>query len=305
MQTRLEGSDAQDRLVYSRHDAALRRVRSLLTREGRERTGRYLIEGVRPLAQAARQGARIETLLVSPQVLTNMLGRRLVKQHRIAGVPCFRLTPEVYHSLSQAEEPQGVAAVMRQRWERLDQVRPSRGLCWIAVEAVRSAGNLGTILRTSEAVGGAGIILIGDTVDPYDPATVRASMGALFNQRLVRTTVEAFAAWKQRHQCLVVGTSPSAAMDYTAVTYPSSLVLLMGGERRGVSPEVAALCDTMVKIPMVGGGDSLNLAIAAAVLLYEVFDQRRHAPPAQMHINDSGEFAATKAQSIRADTGSP
>ena len=271
-----EGRAEPDRLIYSRHDPAIRRLRSLQSREGRDHTGQFLIEGIRPLAQAVRQGDRVETLVVAPQLLTNTLGHRLVKQLRLAGTPCYRLTPEVYHSLSQAEEPQGVAAVMKQRWENLDQVRPSRGLCWIAVEAVQSAGNLGTILRTSEAVGGSGVILIGETVDPHDPTTVRASMGALFNQKFVRATAAAFAAWKKRHQCLLVGTSPSAATDYKAVAYPSSLILLMGGEKKGVSPEVQALCDTMVKIPMVGRGDSLNLAIAAGILLYEVFDQRRN-----------------------------
>ena len=264
-----------DRLIYSRHDPAIRRLRNLQSREGRDCTGLFLIEGIRPLAQAVRQGERVEMLVVAPDLLTNALGRKLVKQLRIAGTPCFRLTPEVYHSFSQAEEPQGVAAVMKQRWEKLEQVRPSRGLCWLAVEAVQSAGNLGTILRTNEAVGGSGVILIGDTVDPFDPTTVRASMGAIFNQKFVRTTAGSFGEWKRRRQCLLVGTSPSAALDYKEVTYPASLVLLMGGEKKGVSPEVQGLCDTMVKIPMVGKGDSLNLAIAAGILLYEVFDQRR------------------------------
>ncbi len=275
MQMDREERTVQDRIIYSRHDPAIRRLRNLQSREGRERTGQFLIEGIRPLAQAVRQGERVEMLVVAPQLLTNALGRRLVKQLRIAGTPCCRLTPEVYHSLSQAEDPQGVAAVMKQRWENIEQVRPSRGLCWLAVEAVQSAGNLGTILRTSEAVGGSGVILIGDTVDPYDPTTVRASMGALFNQKFVRATAAAFGAWKQRHQCLLVGASPSATLDYKAVAYPASLVLLMGGEKKGVSPEIQSLCDTMVKIPMVGRGDSLNLAIAAGILLYEVFDQRR------------------------------
>ncbi|HLJ53747.1 MAG TPA: RNA methyltransferase [Chthonomonadaceae bacterium] len=281
MQTEQEGGVYQDRLVYSRNDPAVRRIRDLQTREGRERTGLFLIEGIKPLAEAVVEGARVETLVVAPAVLTNTLGHKLVKRLRIGGTPCLRLSPEVYHSVSQAEEPQGIAAVLRQRWERLDQVRPSRGLCWIAAEAVQSAGNLGTILRTSEAVGGSGVILIGDTVDPFNPATVRASMGSLFHQKIVRTTVEAFAAWKRRHQCLLVGTSASAETDYKALRYPSSLILLMGGEKRGVSPEVAAMCDAMVRIPMVGRTNSLNIAIAAGVLLYEVFDQRRGCEPDQ------------------------
>jgi len=270
--------EGQDRLIYSRNDPAIRRLRELQSREGRDRTGMFLIDGVRPLAEAVALGVRIEQLIVAPQLLSGQVACKLVKKLRLAGTPCWRLLPEVYHSLSQAEEPQGVAAVVRQRWERLDQVQPSRGLCWIAAESVRSPGNLGTILRTSESVGGAGIILIGDTADPYDPATVRASMGALFHQRVVRTDVSSFAAWKARRQCLLVGTSPTASADYKDIHYPNSLILLLGGERKGVSPELQSMCDVMVKIPMVGRSDSLNLATAAAILLYEVFNQRRSRP---------------------------
>lgn len=229
------GRSERDTIVYSRHDPAVRRLRTLQMREGRDRTGLYLIEGIRPLAQAIRQGEPVESVVVAPQVLTNVLGRKLLKRLRISGTPCCRLTPEVYHSLSQAEEPQGIAAVMRQRWQGLETVHPERGLCWIALESVQSAGNLGSVLRTSEAVGGAGVILVGTTADPYDPTTVRASMGALFSQQFVRTSYEAFAAWKRRRQCLLVGTSPSAEMDYKAMEYPQPLVLLMGsesGERR-------------------------------------------------------------------------
>jgi TrmH family RNA methyltransferase len=275
MQTHEGRAPARDRLIYSRNDPAVRWVRNLQTREGRDRTGHFLIEGILPLARSAQNGVRLETLIVAPQVLTSTLGRKLVKQQRIAGTPCYRLTPEVYHSLSQAEEPQGVAAVIRQRWVPLAQVTPSDGLCWIVAESIQSAGNLGTILRTSEAVGGAGVILIGGTVDPYDPATVRASMGALFNQKLVRATAAEFAEWRRHRPFQLIGTSPAAAVDYKAVRYPAPALLLVGGERKGVSPEIASLCDTMVRIPMVGAGDSLNVAIATAVLLYELFDQRR------------------------------
>src|SRR5439155_2614214 len=142
---------------YSRNDVRIKRLRSLQTREGREKSGLFLIEGIRPLAQAAEQKVRIETLIVAPSLLVNPFAQRLVKHLRIQGTPCYRLTPEVYHSLSQAEEPQGIAAVIRQRWEPMEQIRPSRGLCWIAVESVQSAGNLGTIIRTSDAVGGSGV----------------------------------------------------------------------------------------------------------------------------------------------------
>lgn len=268
-------NDTDSKLIYSRHDFHIKRLRRLQTREGREQTGLFLAEGIRHVAQAAQNGAKIETLLVAPEILINLYGKRLVRHLRLSGVPCYGLTSAVYHSLSQADEPQGVAAVVRQQWERLEQIRPEQGLCWIAVESVQSSGNLGTIIRTCDAVGGAGLILIGNTTDPYDPATVRASMGALFTQQFVRATPKAFAEWKQRHTCLLVGTSPHATQDYHAVRYPHPVVLLMGSERKGISEEIQGLCDLMVRIPMVGRSDSLNVAVATSVMLYELFNQRR------------------------------
>ena len=142
---------------------------------------------------------------------------------------------------------------------------------------MQSPGNLGTILRCCDAVGCAGVILLGKATDPYDPACVRASMGALFTQRFVRCTPEEFMAWKQKHGCLLVGTSPHAGDDYQKATYPAPVVLFMGSERKGLPPEFQTLCDRMVRIPMIGSSDSLNLAMATSVLLYEVFNQRRQS----------------------------
>jgi TrmH family RNA methyltransferase len=124
-------------------------------------------------------------------------------------------------------------------------------------------------------VGAAGAILLGPTTDPYDPAALRASMGAIFSQRLVRATFDEFAAWKRGAPYAVAGTSGAAPHEYRAVAYPRPLVLLMGSEREGLSPQQQALCDLLVSIPMVGRSDSLNLAVATGVVLYEIFQQRR------------------------------
>ncbi len=151
--------------------------------------------------------------------------------------------------------------------------------CWVAVDAIQNPGNLGTILRTSEAVGGAGVILIGPTTDPYDPSAVRASLGTIFSQRLVRATFPQFVAWRQRWQYLVIGTSPSAATSYKALRYQPPLILLMGSERQGLTPEMQALCDQVVQIPMTGRCDSLNLGVATSIILYEIFHQQHRDLP--------------------------
>jgi RNA methyltransferase, TrmH family len=261
---------------------SIQRIHRLRYRDDREDSGHYYVEGLRFVFQAVQQHASLEAIVVCPRLLTHNRAQRLVRHQRHLGVPILQVTPRVMHQLTLVNDPQGIGAVVRQHWEALAHISPGDGLCWIALHMVRSAGNLGTILRTSDAVGGAGVILLGNAVDPYDPATVRATMGSLYSQRLVRTTPAAFARWKRRHGCVLVGTAPDAPIDYHALSYRRLAVLFMGEERRGLPTDLQALCDHMVRIPMVGRSDSLNLGVATALMLYELFNQRRAssgAPP--------------------------
>jgi TrmH family RNA methyltransferase len=184
-------------------------------------------------------------------------------------------------SLVEQDGRHGLAAVVRQRWTRLDALRPDRDDCWVALDAVQYPGNLGTVLRTADAVGAKGVLLLEASADPHDPASVRASMGALFGLRLVRTGFAELAAWAGRHGVVMIGSSPSAGLDYRTATYRRPLLLLLGGEARGLSAEQLAACDRVVAIPMAGRGDSLNLAVAAGLLLYEAYrgDSRTERPP--------------------------
>ncbi|HEV2458740.1 MAG TPA: TrmH family RNA methyltransferase, partial [Ktedonobacterales bacterium] len=192
---------------------AIQRIHRLRYRDDREGSSHYYVEGLGFVFQAVQQRAAIEALVVCPRLLAHNRARRLVRRQRQLGVPILQVTPRIMHQLTLVNDPQGIGAVVRQHWEALAHITPGEELCWIALHMVRSAGNLGTILRTSDAVGGAGVILLGNAVDPYDPATVRATMGSLYSQRLVRTTPAAFARWKPRHGCLLVGTAPDAPTD--------------------------------------------------------------------------------------------
>jgi TrmH family RNA methyltransferase len=155
----------------------------------------------------------------------------------------------------------------------LTELVPSKEDLYIALDAVQDPGNLGTILRTSDAVGGKGVILLDHSTDPFDLATVRGSMGAIFSQQLVKATLAEFGEWKKRCKCKVIGTSGAATHTYHQYPFSMPMVLLMGSERQGLTEAHVALCDDVVKIPMVGRSDSLNLAIATAVVLYEIFNQ--------------------------------
>ncbi len=261
-------------ILTSRNNPTIKAIRALRQRKEREATGLFFIEGIRIVAEALQMGAPLETLIIAPELLTNPYAQTLVEEQRELRTPILETSAEAFASLSSKDGPQGLAAVVRQRWHTLADLDPAAGLAWVALSAVSDPGNLGTILRTSDAVGGAGVILLGDCTDPYDPTTARASMGALFTQRLVKATWAEFAAWQATSGWHLVGAADDAATHYRRLRYPAPLILLLGSEREGLSAEQQAQCAALVSLPMRGQADSLNLAVAAGVLLYEVLDQR-------------------------------
>lgn len=264
-------------IISSRGNPIVKAIRGLASRKERERSGQFFVDGLHMVAAAAQQHADIATCVVAPELLISAFGRELARSLEQSGAHMVEVTADIFHSLAAREHAQGIGVVARQRWHDLARVRPETGQCWVALDTVHYPGNLGAILRTCDAVGGAGVILLGNTTDPYDPAAVRASLGAIFSQRLVRASFAEFAAWRLRHHLAVVGTSPAATLEYQAVAYRPPLVLLMGSEPRGLSREQQALCDAVVNIPMVGQSDSLNLAVATGIMLYEIFNQQRVA----------------------------
>lgn len=253
----------------------LSHVLRLRERQCRDQSGSFLVEGIRFLKQAHDYRVRIHFVIVAPEMLTSPFGRQLVSELWQSGVPCLQVSNETFEALSLLHHRQGVAAVVEQRWTALRKAHPNQVLCWLALSRIQSPGNLGTILRTASAVGAAGVILIGEQVDPFHPTTLRATMGAVFSLRYVRTTPERFRDWVTQHRCTVIGAAPGARRCYDQVRYPRNTVLWMGNERKGLSPAEQQLCHRLVKIPMVGDVDSLNVSVAAGILLYEVFRQRQ------------------------------
>lgn len=262
-------------VISSKANSTVKQIRALRHRGDRDREGVFFAEGIRIVGEAVALEAPIRQCIVAPDLLESDFARDLVVDMQRRGVPCFEVTGAVFRSISVKENPQGIGAVVGQRWERLEDMRPGGELCWIVLDGVQDPGNLGTILRTADAVGAAGLILVGATTDPHDPAAVRASMGAIFSQRLVRADVRQLADWKQAGCWRVVGTSDSADRDYRSAVYDRPLLLFMGSERQGLTEDERAICDEVVRIPMIGRSDSLNLAVATGVVLYEVFNRRQ------------------------------
>jgi TrmH family RNA methyltransferase len=262
-------------LIQDAKDPRFLHLRSLRSPQGRNRSGLYLIEGIRHVARAIDEHAPLQSVFATPTILSNPFGQKLVRKIRQSGIPCVQLAPRLYHDLTLATEPQGLGAVVRQQWCPLDGMRTGNRELFLAVEAIDSPGNLGTIVRTAEATGVNGIIFLGDGADPHEPAAIRASMGSLFSQKLARCSVYEFTRWAKTSGVALVGSSPAGLLDYRRFRCRWPAVLLIGGERRGLSGQLSESCDFMVRIPMCGRGDSINAAVAAGVLLYELFEQHR------------------------------
>lgn len=263
--------------ITSTQNARVKQVRALRMRKERERTGLAYVEGIRTVAEAVQLEAEIDLLVVAPKLLHSDFAHDIVDTAGQQGVEILEVTEAVFRSLSKREGPQGLGAVVRQRWEHLDGVRLAPEDRWVALEETADAGNLGTILRTCDAAGATGVILLDHTTDPYDPVAMRASTGAVFTRRLVRATFEAFVEWARAGGVTLVGTAGGAGADFRGADYGDRTVILMGSERAGLSAERQRACDRVVSIPMVGRVDSLNLAIACGLVLYEVLRQRTAA----------------------------
>lgn len=255
----------------------VKEIRQLRSRDARDRTGTYYIEGARIVAQAINAGLPIEIGAISLELLSRTEhSNETVSALRKAAKQMVELSISAFSGISFKENLQGIGAVVKLEQERLSNVqltdRP-----WVALNGVGNPGNLGAIMRTCDAVGCEGLILIGDTTDPYHPAAIRASMGSLFALRMVRTTFEEFGQWKKANGYHVIGTTPDVEQEYHTISYPSPAILLMGSERLGLSVVEQSICDTLVRIPMAGTCDSLNLGVATSIVLYEMFRQQRLA----------------------------
>jgi RNA methyltransferase, TrmH family len=262
-------------LITSRANERVKTVKALKDRRERDATGTFFAEGHRVLRAGIETGATIDQIVAAPDRLDGDEAQ-LLDEFVASHVPVLEVSPEVYDSLSYREGAESIGAVIRQRWEELtDQTRGKR--CWVALHDIQHPGNLGTVIRTCDAVGGDGVILSGRTTDPYHPVAVRGSLGSIFSQRIVRATSSGFARWVKQAGVTVVGTSPHGDRDYREADYSRPVVLLMGSERIGISEGQIALCDAVVRIPMLGYVESLNLSIASALVLYEVMRQQEAA----------------------------
>jgi RNA methyltransferase, TrmH family len=251
----------------------VKRVRSLREKKFRKAEGLFLAEGLRILTEARDAGVLPEMLFHAGS--DHPLAHDLIAAMEAAGGDVIETSADILSKISGKDNPQAVVGVYRDRLTPLEQVDRSSADIWIVAQSLRDPGNLGTILRTGDAVGAGGLILIDDCVDPFSVEAVRASMGALFTQKIVAARWEEFIDWLRQGAGQLVGTSLNTTKDYQEVEYREPVFLLVGNEAQGLPETYEAACDLLVKIPMLGKADSLNVAVATAVMAYEVLNQRR------------------------------
>jgi len=248
----------------------LARVRRLAQPEVRRSERCVWVEGVKHFVQAGDARFEIEAIVYSRILLNSDTAEMLSRRRSASGVPRFKVTPEQFRSVSGTVRASGIGAIVRQRWTPLEQAATDRGLCWLVFEQMRSPGNLGSILRTAQACGASGAIFVGDRCDPFDPDVVRASMGGMFHLPMVRTTHAELRRWAIARGVQLVGLSPEAETLWSGLPSPRPIAVVVGEEREGLSSRLRELCDTFVRLPMTGGADSINVSVAAGVMLYEL-----------------------------------
>jgi RNA methyltransferase, TrmH family len=283
-------------VISSAANPLVKRVRALGDRKHRRREGAFVVQGIQPVWQAVEARADIEVLIVAPDLLRHPGALEMVDAQAAAGVRVARLTGELYRRIADRDGATGLAAIVRAEPLAVDALVPAGGAAarilgceptaagpgrdglFVALYTAGNPGNIGTIIRTSSAVGAAGVILIGPSADPYDPAAVKASMGALFTVPIATAaSADEFLTWAAAHGVCVAATSAGADTSCWDAEWRLPLALLLGSEGAGLPDDLLSAADLRVSIPMTGTAESLNLAVAAGVLMYEVRRRTVHS----------------------------
>ena len=245
-------------------------VRSLRDKKHRRREGRFLAEGLRLLTDARASGRLPELLLMAvtrdPHPLLDDLERAVFD----AGGDVIEVPIDILAKVTGKDNPQAVCGVFAEWDTGLSCLDRTAAPIWLVAQAMRDPGNLGTMLRTADAGGAGGVILIDECVEPFSVEAVRASMGAIFTQRLVQARWDDFIAWLRQGPGQLVAASLRDAVPYRGAAYAAPCFVMVGNESRGLPEDYEMACDLRVTMPMLGRADSLNAAVAAAVLGYEV-----------------------------------
>lgn len=260
--------------VTSLANPIIKDIKALANKKDRDETRSFMAEGLKLVIDALELGFEIKTLVYAKNVKDKPQVVQCATKTVARGGLVLEVSEKVLSSITRRDNPQMVVGIFTQRWTSLRDLNPQAGETYVALDRVRDPGNLGTIIRTADAAGASGVILVGESTDPFSMETVRATMGSVFAVPLVKASPADFLAWKKTAGVQVVATHLAGAVDYRTIDYKKKpVVLLMGNEQSGLPEELAREADALARIPQAGRADSLNLAIATGVMLFEA---RRH-----------------------------
>ena len=258
--------------VTSLANPLVKDIRALHGKKERDASGLFIAEGLKLVRDAAEGGWPVQILAYASTLAGDERVGALAARAKAGGGAVLEVSGAVLEKISRRDNPQSVIGVFRQRLA--PEARIGSGGIWVALDRVRDPGNLGTVIRTVDAAGLAGVALVGTCCDPFAIEAVRASMGSIFHVPVARIGEEAFIAQARRHEARLVGTHLNAAtIDFRAASYAPPPILLMGNEQQGLTERLAAACHELVRIPMRDGADSLNLAVSTGIMVYEALRQ--------------------------------
>lgn len=264
------GAPGKVREITSLANPIIKDIKALALKKFRDQQKAFMAEGLKLVIDALDQGWTIKTLIFAKSGIGNAAVEKAASRTVAQGGDVLEVSEKVLSAITRRDNPQMVVGVFGQRVAALKDITPSGNDVWVALDRVRDPGNLGTVIRTADAVGAKGVILVGDATDPFSLETVRATMGSIFSVPVARASEEAFLAWIKAFRGLVVGTHLKGAVDYRTIDYGSGPVLLvMGNEQQGLPDSIAQACQKLARIPQAGRADSLNLAVATGVMLFE------------------------------------
>lgn len=256
-------------VITSGSNPIIKLARSLHQRKNRDDSGLFIVEGIHNVGSAVEAGWNISSILYSQDLLRSSYANQLINDQSVQGIKCQPILAQVFNSVAEKENPQGILAIVEQRKTQLEEIE-TRSFKWgvVAIQP-QDPGNIGTILRTIDCVGADGLFLLDGGVDPYHPSSVRASMGALFWKPVIQSAFLDFVHWAHSNGYYLIGTSANAEKEYRSLTLeerPS--ILILGNEQKGMTAEQMEACDVMISLPMHGKTSSLNLSVAAGIFLY-------------------------------------
>lgn len=255
------------RRVTSAANEVVKAIRALEQKKHREESGLFIAEGARTVIEALELGAEIAAVAYLEAAGGEAHVARIAEAVARRGGLVLQVNREVLEKISRRDNAQTVIGVFRQRWSALADLPAAPRM--LVLEEVRDPGNLGTVIRAADALGVGALVLVGDCTDPYGLDAVRASMGSIFAMPVAKAGREAFLAWRRGVDARMVGMHLKGAVDVREVAWGARSLVVMGGEQRGLTAELAEACDVLVRIPMAGRADSLNLAIATGITLFE------------------------------------